>query len=144
MPASRRSSTRPAESSASFWCAKATRFREGDLLIRLDETVTRANLQVIVRQLDELVGRKARLEAERDGKDGDRHAARIDRAGSSDPEVARIVAAEQKLFQARRSAREGQRAQLTKRIAQLQNEIRGTAVAAGRKCAARRRSSPRS
>ena len=27
---------------------------EGDLLIRLDETVTRANLQVIVRQLDEL------------------------------------------------------------------------------------------
>ena len=42
---------------------------QGDLLIRLDETVTRANLQVIVRQLDELVGRKARLEAERDGMD---------------------------------------------------------------------------
>ena len=43
----------------------------------------------------------------------------------SDPEVARVVGAEQKLFQARRAAREGQRAQLTKRISQLQNEIVG-------------------
>jgi len=97
---------------------------QGDLLIRLDETVTRANLQVIVRQLDELVGRKARLEAERDGMDA------IDMPRElttrlSDPEVARVVAAEQKLFQARHAAREGQRAQLAKRIAQLQNEIRG-------------------
>ncbi len=97
---------------------------QGDLLIRLDETVTRANLQVIVRQLDELAGRKARLEAERDGIDA------IDMPPEltsrlSDIEVGRVVTAEQKLFQARRAAREGQRAQLTKRIAQLQNEIRG-------------------
>jgi HlyD family secretion protein len=94
---------------------------EGDLLIRLDETVTRANLQVISRQLDELVGRKARLEAERDGQ------REIDVPSElsgrlADPEVARIVAAERKLFQARRSAREGHVAQLAKRIVQLQNE----------------------
>ena len=97
---------------------------QGDLLIRLDETVTRANLQVIVRQLDELVGRKARLEAERDGMDAIDMPRELT-ARLSDPEVARVVAAEQKLFQARHAAREGQRAQLTKRIAQLQNEIRG-------------------
>ena len=97
---------------------------QGDLLIRLDETVTRANLQVIVRQLDELAGRKARLEAERDGMDAIDMPRELT-ARLSDPEVARVVAAEQKLFQARQAAREGQRAQLTKRIAQLQNEIRG-------------------
>ncbi len=42
------------------------RVNEGDLLIRLDETVTRANLQIVSKQLDEFVARRARLEAERD------------------------------------------------------------------------------
>src|SRR6478735_4665078 len=42
--------------------------KEGDLLVRLDETVTRANLQVVSKQLDEFLGRQSRLEAERDGK----------------------------------------------------------------------------
>jgi HlyD family secretion protein len=97
---------------------------EGDLLIRLDETITRANLQVIVGQLDELVGRKARLEAERDGHDGIDIPPELS-GRLADPEVTRIVTAERRLFQARRSARESQRAQLTKRIAQLQNEIVG-------------------
>jgi HlyD family secretion protein len=97
---------------------------EGDLLIRLDETVTRANLQVIVGQLHELLGRRARLEAERDGTDAMSIPAELS-GRSSDPEVTRIVASERKLFQARRSARESQRAQLNKRIAQLQNEALG-------------------
>jgi membrane fusion protein, type I secretion system len=97
---------------------------QGDLLIRLDETVMRSNYQVVAGQVDELIGRKVRLEAERDGNDA------IDvppelASRMNDPEVARIVAAERKLFQARRSAREGQRTQLTKRITQLQNEIVG-------------------
>src|SRR3712207_4123959 len=43
------------------------RVKEGELLIRLDETVTRANLQIILSQIDELTARQARLEAERDG-----------------------------------------------------------------------------
>ncbi len=94
---------------------------EGDLLIRLDETVTRANLQVISRQLDELVGRKARLEAERDGQREIEVPPELS-GRLADPEVTRIVAAERKLFQARRSAREGHGAQLAKRIVQLQNE----------------------
>src|SRR5215813_4627137 len=40
--------------------------RAGDLLIRLDETVTRANLAIVLKGLDELGARQARLEAERD------------------------------------------------------------------------------
>jgi HlyD family secretion protein len=43
------------------------RVQAGDLLVRLDETLTRANLQVVSKQLDEYLGRQVRLEAERDG-----------------------------------------------------------------------------
>jgi len=43
------------------------RVKEGDLLVRLDETITRANLQLVSKQLDENLARQARLEAERDG-----------------------------------------------------------------------------
>ena len=42
----------------------------GDIVVRLDETVTRANLAIVLRGLDELTARKARLEAERDGLEG--------------------------------------------------------------------------
>jgi HlyD family secretion protein len=100
------------------------RVNEGDLLIRLDETVTRANLQIVSKQLDELVARRARLEAERDGRE------RVElpeefQARAADPAVGRLLEAERTLFEARRSAREGQKGQLRKRIAQLQDEITG-------------------
>lgn len=39
----------------------------GDLLIQLDDTLTRANLAIITKQIDELMTRQARLEAERNG-----------------------------------------------------------------------------
>lgn len=100
------------------------RVAEGDLLIRLDETVARANLQVLVNQLDELASRKARLEAERDGKDAPAFLPQL-LARSADANVARAIGAEQGLFQARRATRDSQRAQLTKRIAQLNEEISG-------------------
>src|SRR6266704_513563 len=45
------------------------RVRAGDIVVRLDETVTRANLAIITKGLDELMARKARLESERDGLD---------------------------------------------------------------------------
>jgi HlyD family secretion protein len=41
--------------------------KAGDVLIRLDETVTRANLGVVMSSLDQLEARQARLRAERDG-----------------------------------------------------------------------------
>ena len=43
------------------------RVQAGDIVVRLDETVTRANLAIVVKSLDELAARQARLEAERDG-----------------------------------------------------------------------------
>ena len=44
-----------------------TPVRAGEILLRLDETQTRATLAVITTSLDELVARQARLQAERDG-----------------------------------------------------------------------------
>src|SRR5262252_5794647 len=64
--------------------------RAGDLLIRLDETITRANL------------------------------ANVD--------VRRVVEGEQKLFDLRKSARAGQKAQLKERIGQIKEEIGGLTV----------------
>jgi HlyD family secretion protein len=100
------------------------RVSQGDLLVRLDETVTRANLQVVSKQLDEYLGRQARLEAERDG------AAEVvmpvefaNRLG--DPAVQKIMSSERTLFTARRASREAQKDQLKKRITQSQDEIRG-------------------
>ena len=39
----------------------------GEIIIKLDETQTKANLQVITNGMDELVAREARLDAERNG-----------------------------------------------------------------------------
>ena len=43
--------------------------KAGDILLRLDETVTRANLAIVTKGSTELYARKARLAAERDGAD---------------------------------------------------------------------------
>jgi HlyD family secretion protein len=98
----------------------------GDLLIRLDETITHANLLVITKQRDENAARLARLKAERDSAD------HIEVPGSlkdriNDPEIAAIIAGETTLFQSRRTAHDGQKAQIRERIDQLREEIVGLA-----------------
>jgi HlyD family secretion protein len=101
-----------------------SRVASGDLLMRLDETVTRANLQVITKQLDELAIRQARLAAERDrAKEVLIPATLANR--QAEPEVAAIIAGETTLFESRREALAGQRAQLRERTAQLKEEIAG-------------------
>jgi len=96
----------------------------GDIVVRLDETVTRANLAIVLRGLDELVARKGRLEAERDGLEGIAFPSEfIERL--SEPQVGAIIAGERKLFDLRQSARVGQKSQLRERIAQLREEIGG-------------------
>src|SRR5688572_8498130 len=42
---------------------------KGDVLLRLDDTQTRASLAIVTGQMTELKARKARLAAERDGRD---------------------------------------------------------------------------
>jgi len=98
--------------------------KAGDILIRLDETVTRANLAIVTKGLTELYARKARLGAERDG--ADTVAVPRELAGRvNDEDVQEALASERKLFELRRTARVGQKDQLRQRIKQLQEQIVG-------------------
>ncbi|MCP1561902.1 UNVERIFIED_ORG: HlyD family secretion protein [Methylobacterium sp. SuP10 SLI 274] len=101
------------------------RVAAGDVLIRLDETQTRANLDIVLKAMDELAARRARDEAERDGLKTIPFppdlVARID----TDPTVARLIDGESRLFAARVVGREGQKAQLRERVDQLRQEIAG-------------------
>jgi HlyD family secretion protein len=96
----------------------------GDVLINLDETVTRANLRIVTKQLDELAVRNARLRAERDILQSvELPRSLISR--QSDAEIVEILTGERTLFESRRAARGGQKAQLNERIEQLRKEIDG-------------------
>jgi HlyD family secretion protein len=98
--------------------------KAGQIVVRLDDTITRANLAIVVKGINELVARKARLESERDSADSVNFPKELLRL-ISDPDVAAAVASERKLFELRRSARVGQKAQLRQRIEQLKEEVRG-------------------
>src|SRR6476469_1288382 len=100
------------------------RVKAGDILVQLDDTVTRANLAIVTKGLDEFAARKARLEAERDGATSVTFP-RMLLAHADEAPVAIAIANERKLFELRRSARLGQKAQLRQRITQLQDEIGG-------------------
>lgn len=98
--------------------------KAGDMLVRLDETVTRASLQLVTKQIDELLGRQARLRAERDDA---RSVAFADELlqRASEPSVAQIVSGERTLFETRVRTREGQKGQLGERILAMEEEIAG-------------------
>jgi HlyD family secretion protein len=100
------------------------RVKSGDLLVRLDETVTRANLAIIDKALVELAARRARDEAERDGAGAITFPADL-LARRGDPDVDAAILGEERLYAIRQAAREGQKAQLKERIGQLREEIRG-------------------
>lgn len=96
--------------------------RAGDVLMRLDDTSTKASLAVVTKAIDALNASRTRLLAERDNVD----TAVFDddlQARASDPSVARLMADEQRLFALRREESEGQKAQLRQRIDQLGQEF---------------------
>lgn len=96
----------------------------GQLLIRFDETVTRANLAVIDSSLIELYARMARLMAERDGADEVKVPRALAEYPNSD-KIGEVLDGEMRLFELRRNARSGQKAQLDEKTGQLREEIEG-------------------
>jgi HlyD family secretion protein len=98
--------------------------KEGELVLRLDDTMTRATLGIVRSQLDELQIREARLVAERSGAELMSLPPSFE-GRNSEPVLMTAFAAEQSLFESRRRARAGQHAQLRERIAQIRNEIGG-------------------
>ncbi|MEP3197179.1 MAG: HlyD family type I secretion periplasmic adaptor subunit [Lentilitoribacter sp.] len=93
----------------------------GELLIRLDDTITNANLSVIVKQLIELYAQEARLIAEQQGIE------QIVFADNGfDQDVQKDIRDSQVgLFNARKNSLDGKRQQLREQIVQFQSKITG-------------------
>lgn len=109
-----------------IYVKNGAKVKTGDLLMRLDPTVTKANLAVITSQLDELYGREARYKAERDNAEA--MIVPPELKGREDETVKDIVSGEKLLFESRRDAREGQKLQLRERISQFKEEHTGILV----------------
>jgi HlyD family secretion protein len=98
--------------------------KAGDVVVRLDDTVTKASLAIVVKTLNGLYARAARLEAEQRGESKLTFPPQLtERAG--DPDVQNVMASESKLFEVRVTGRAGQKAQLRERVSQLNEEIGG-------------------
>jgi HlyD family secretion protein len=103
------------------------RVRAGDMLVRLDETMTRANLALIENQLNQFWTRRARLRAEQAGRDALTIPSEL--VGRTEvPAIAEILAGETSLLLRRREAIGGQQSQLRERTGQIGEEIRGLAA----------------
>jgi HlyD family secretion protein len=110
--------------------ADGDRVEAGDLLVRLDETETKAELAIIESVLDEVVARRSRLRAERDGAAEVRFPPELE-GRRDNAAIADLLQGQERLFASRRAVLDGRKEQLNQRIDQLEQEIAGiTAQAA--------------
>lgn len=91
--------------------------REGDILIRLDETQTRVELSIVRSQLQQFLAMRARLIAERDSETA------VAFEATDLPDA--LMASERKLFEANRKMLANQEEQMRLQIEQLEEQIRG-------------------
>lgn len=97
----------------------------GDVLIRLDHVQASVNLQIVAKNLNELLVRRVRLEAENLGAQTLEFQSDLSERALDDPELGRVIAGERSLFLARSDSRQGQRSQLKERIRQLHGQTSG-------------------
>ncbi|WP_323688806.1 biotin/lipoyl-binding protein [Rhizobium sp. AN83] len=101
--------------------------KAGDLLIRLDDTVTRAGLAMVEKQIEQLNARRLRLSAERENA-REMTALLTSPANTTALDGAEYIQAEVALFRARRQTIDGQKARLKQRIDQIRQENEGLVV----------------
>lgn len=100
------------------------RVAAGQVLLRLDDTIERAELAIVVDQLHELMARQARLRAEIDGSESIAFDPDLLALGGA-AKVRGILDGQRELFRAGRAAREGRRLILEQRIANFSDQIEG-------------------
>ena len=108
---------------AEIYVKDGDRVKAGDALMRLESTVSGVSAAVSGEGLDQLLAQRARLEAERDSSGSIRFPSELTRRGDASARAA--MAEEARLFRLRRQAIMGQKAQLSERINQLEQQIRG-------------------
>jgi HlyD family secretion protein len=97
----------------------------GEVVVRLDDTTTRANLGIVLNELTALRARLARLRAERDASGEPRFPEDLLERLAGEPDIAQVLNGELTLFRTRAATKAGQKQQLGERIKQLKDEITG-------------------
>lgn len=98
---------------------------EGQTLIRLDANLLTSQLLITEGQLFELMARRGRLEAERDGNTGIVFDEELLEAARGRAEVAELIDGQERLFRARQESVTKETEQLEKRRGQIGNQIEG-------------------
>lgn len=97
----------------------------GDVLISLDPSIEESELSIIQGQVFELMARRGRLTAERDGLSAISFDPRLIERAKTDAGIAELMQGQENLFQARVASNAKQIEQLTKRKSQIANQIDG-------------------
>ena len=97
----------------------------GQLLIRLDDTQLRSQLAITEGELFELMARRGRLEAERDGREEASFDPLLLEIAKTNPGAKELMEGQARLVEARRDSLETEIAQLRKRSSQIESQIEG-------------------
>jgi len=98
---------------------------EGQVLLRLDATLLQSTLSINENQLAELMARRGRLEAERDGRRDIEFDPLLMELAAHMPDAANLMAGQENLFRAREETNAAEIDQLEKRRGQITNQIEG-------------------
>ncbi|MDT8328729.1 MAG: HlyD family type I secretion periplasmic adaptor subunit [Roseovarius sp.] len=101
---------------------------EGQVLLQLDPTQLQSTLAITENQLAELVARRGRLEAERDGRSDIRFDPLLAELAQRLPDVVGLMAGQENLLRARAETAVAEIDQLQKRRGQIANQIEGIAA----------------
>jgi HlyD family secretion protein len=99
--------------------------RSGQILIALDDTRVRAEVQSLQGQLWDAMARDARLQAEQQGHDGILFPSLLEQAGKENVSAAAALTAQQTIFQARWQVFQSQVAVIREKRLQVEKEIEG-------------------
>lgn len=97
--------------------------KQGQILMRLDTTVSGVNADLSGQSVDQLLAQRARLEAERDGRSTIQWPREL--LNRNDASAREAMASQLRVFQIKAGEQSGLRAQLNERISQLRQQIAG-------------------
>jgi len=101
------------------------RVHAGDILVRFDDTFLKSELSIVQSQLMEIAARKARLEAERDGRETLDFSERPVYAHLDPKQIDEQLAGQQALFEARRASLAQKTSQLREQQQQIHKQVEG-------------------